>query len=1578
MKKFSLFIILIVISLSSYSQIVCGHKTHPISKSDMQQIIANSNSKAISGVVTIPVVIHIMHRGEPVGTSVNISDAQAASVINGLNRDFRASSADGGIAQRGPSALNADCQIQFCLAKTDPSGNPTNGITRHNCSSIGSFSTNGVGAFGGPGATPAQIAAVSQWDVMSYLNIWVVPEFSNQNQDNPANNGAGFGGFAPIPPNASTTPAQIQSGLGYAGFFSTAILFCDDPNNTMPGAFKVGNTPVARVATHEIGHYFGLPHTFSDGNPTNCTNGDGIADTPNAIQGFAVGNNNICSGTTPCPGQHKENYMDYANFSCNGAFTPGQKSVMRGVLGGGFISLTQGNKCDAAYDLSIDDATITKNDCDLTFGASMDISRNGTQNLTNAVLRYQINGGAFVSIPWPGNLTNSNPTRTINLTGLSGINGANTFYVELRDVNNNLNGSQKDQEIGNDAQTKTFTMTQPTPVSVSASSSSICAGESVSLTASGSSSYSWNQSLGSGASKTDSPTSTRNYIVTGTTSGCVTTDNVSVTVNSNPTASIGSIVQETCQNSNGSLTVTPSGGQSPYQYSLNNGAFSNGANITNLGAGTNTIRVRDGNGCISNSVSTTITNTGGFATSISNDTEICVGESTTIVLTAPSSGMTYTWNNSLPSNTQHSVTPTSTTTYSVVITDGVCIKNESATITVNQLPSVSANASDIAICNGDNLTLTGSGASTYIWDNSVSNGVSFVPTSTTTYSVTGTDVNGCSKASNVTVTVNDLPTVTANSTSSSICIGDNITLTGGGASTYVWNNGVSNGTSFSPAATTTYNVTGTDINGCVNTSSIVITVNQLPTVTASTTEDTVCSGSGVKLTGGGASTYTWSNGVQNGVTFFPTAAASYTVTGTNANGCVNTATISLESLPSPTVTMSLSEVTLCKDATVDVSASGASSYSWITNDQTPNVTLTYPETFDSLSVYGIDAQGRCSTYYAIPFNQSNMELSITPDFSLCEGDQAPIAVSNLGGVGLQYEWNNGLSNTNSHSISPSVPTTYEVIVTDVYGCDDTLSTSINIIESPNLTLSTNSIVFCAGDQESVVVSGADQYIWDTGDTLSTMLLEYPLGVESIVVTGINGGLCQDSKMINIQESFMNNSITDSTAICLDDELELNVQTNDPSVTFSWDNSLPSVSTHYLMPTTTTTYNVTLTDGLGCTESLVTEVIVVPLPQLTLSLNEIVLCDGDEVTVTVTGADEYSWNTGDTTESLMVSFPTGLDSLTVFGINGGACLSKIGIPIKQGVIDAAITSNQRICEGGSVSLLVVSNNTTLDYNWNQGLSNANFHSVSPITTTTYEVELEDALGCKDTLSTMVEVDVETNLTVTPTSLQLCSGDQATLTASGADEFNWSSGGTIATEIITATSTTTINLVGINGACSQSLSIPVQVEPLPIAMISSDVTSVNTGEAIQFYNTGSTANNYEWDFADGSPNSTFANPYHTFNIPGAYIVQLTGFRGGCEDIDSLLVYVGTVGLNENEENSLSIYPNPTEGIINFMVENEIDNYEISIYNNIGSLVYEQEEISRFNDKINIDFLPNGVYYLKATSVNDSKVFKLQIVH
>ena len=151
---------------------------------------------------------------------------------------------------------------------------------------------------------------------------------------------------------------------------------------------------------------------------------------------------------------------------------------------------------------------------------------------------------------------------------------------------------------------------------------------------------------------------------------------------------------------------------------------------------------------------------------------------------------------------------------------------------VKALPTISA-GSNQAICAGTAVTLSGSGATSYSWNNDISNGVAFTPTSTATYTVTGTNANGCSNTAQTTVTVDPTPTVNAGADVMS-CTGETVVLSGQGANTYTWSNGVQNGQGFVPTATGVYSVSGVDGFGCTGTDQVTVYVNSASssTVTA--------------------------------------------------------------------------------------------------------------------------------------------------------------------------------------------------------------------------------------------------------------------------------------------------------------------------------------------------------------------------------------------------------------------------------------------------------------------------------------------------------------------------------------------------------------------------------------------------------------------------------------------------------------------------------------------------------------------------------------------------------------------------
>ncbi len=468
---------------------------------------------------------------------------------------------------------------------------------------------------------------------------------------------------------------------------------------------------------------------------------------------------------------------------------------------------------------------------------------------------------------------------------------------------------------------------------------------------------------------------------------------------------------------------------------------------------------------------------------------------------------TYLWNTTA---TTQSINPTINTnsTFNVEVNVTGCpTMYDTVSIQVST-PVVSAGV-DVAVCDGAQATLSGSGVVSYAWDNGVTDGVAFTPSATMDYVVTGTDTIGCTATDTVTVTVNNLPLVDAGS-DFSVCIGAQASLFGSGADTYTWDNGVIDGVPFTPSATMSYEVIGTDVNGCTDNDTVVVTVNSLPVVTGGP-DTTVCAGTQVTLSGSGAASYSWDNGVTDGVPFTAVSAMTYIVEGTDVNGCMNTDTvmISVNSLPS---VYAGPDSIICAGTLAFLSGSGAVSYTWDNNVTdgvpfSPTSTMTY-------IVTGTDTNGCQNTdTVTITVNTVNVTTSVV--------NETITALATGGG----YQWINCSNNApvagaTAQSYTATANGSYAVIVTE-NGCTDTSACQvINSVGIAPVTAATEFSVYPnpSGGQVTVTTGNVVAYelsVVDlTGKTLERMqpttslvaidLSAYPAGVYFIRIHTENG------------------------------------------------------------------------------------------------------------------------------------------------------------------------------------------------------------------------------------------------------------------------------------------------------------------------------------------------------------------------------------------------------------------------------------------------------------------------------------------
>jgi Pregnancy-associated plasma protein-A/Secretion system C-terminal sorting domain len=327
MRKVVLFVFLASLAWSARAQRVCATtEVNQLNKSSEQirlekeafeewliqkrpTLQQQSALQGLSGttIYKIPVVIHVIHNGEAYGTGFNITDEQIASQLEVINNDYRHLNADSVNTPTVFQSLMADVGFEFILAKRDPSGLPTNGITRTNGNNTGwTFADNSV------------LKSVSYWSTNDYLNIWVAPLSGN------------LLGWAEFP--TSTIIDGVNEVANNDALTDGVVITTKafGSSSTYPQGNYKANFNLGRTLTHELGHFFGLRHISGDGN---CTVDDFVVDTPNTKAYYfdcppAGSTINSCN---PEPSMFM-NYMDLVNDDCMNLFSLGQKDRMLIVL----------------------------------------------------------------------------------------------------------------------------------------------------------------------------------------------------------------------------------------------------------------------------------------------------------------------------------------------------------------------------------------------------------------------------------------------------------------------------------------------------------------------------------------------------------------------------------------------------------------------------------------------------------------------------------------------------------------------------------------------------------------------------------------------------------------------------------------------------------------------------------------------------------------------------------------------------------------------------------------------------------------------------------------------------------------------------------------------------------------------------------------------------------------------------------------------------------------------------------------------------------------------------------------------
>ena len=745
--------------------------------------------------------------------------------------------------------------------------------------------------------------------------------------------------------------------------------------------------------------------------------------------------------------------------------------------------------------------------------------------------------------------------------------------------------------------------------------------------------------------------------------------------------------------------------------------------------------------------------------------------------------------------------------YRCVITDDDgSTTSANSTVTVNSLPTIGITGNN-TICFGESTILTPTGGDSYLWSpgGETSSPLTVFPTSDTSYSVIGTDANGCSNNSApFTVTVNSLPTigVTGNLI---ICEGQTTRLTASGALRYDWGSGFTNVAALdvTPSASTNYTVIGEDSNNCLASASVQVEVSPVPTASV-TSNGSVCSGSDAQFIFSGTPdavvTYKLNSGADTDITLnssgtfslpISNALADQTVllvkvANTNCDNLISTTeTLTVEPIPSaPTI---ISPVTYCQgDITSALSATGTdlkwylASTSGSPLSQAPLPDSTNPGSF---SYYVSQTINGCESLRVEVQVEVNVVpvISITGDDTICTGDSTTLTAAGA----VSYVWSPGGHTGPTPTFSPTSTTMYTVTGTDVSGCSEDAIITINVDPTPTASLSGPASI-CSGEDALFTVtgspnatvvysinSGANQTVVLNGGGLATITEVNPLADPEMSLISVNNSDCSasltDSVTITVNPNAPAPTVTSPIEYCLNETglpLTATFNTGNSLVWYNFDGTLlSSAPTADTSSAGTVTYEVSQTNAFGC-ESARSQITVDvnPLPFAPSVVQPVVNFCLNEVAAALnsSGISNPKWYDALTAGNFLgTSHTPAVNTLgttsyfvseTVNGCEGPRSEVQVNVnsvPTAPAVPSASVT----YCKNDTATPLTATTSTSGTLNWyllatgGVGSVTTPVINTTAVGTNTYYVSETNSLGC-ESLRSAITVTID-NIPSTPT-------------------------------------------------------------------------------------------------------------------------------------------------------------------------------------------------------------------------------------
>ena len=871
-----------------------------------------------------------------------------------------------------------------------------------------------------------------------------------------------------------------------------------------------------------------------------------------------------------------------------------------------------------------------------------------------------------------------------------------------------------------------------------------------------------------------------------------------------------------------------------------------------------------------------------------------------------------------------------------------------------------------------------------------------------------------------------------------ICEGTSTSLTptinATGTVTYLWspatglNSTTAASVTASPTTTTDYTVIATDSKQCKDTVTAKVTVNPtlVPGVIAA--DQTVCGTLTPALftqttaasKGKGTTTYqwqfsndnsTWNNitGATNTTYQSPTISADRWFRRQDKdNGCStlysNVVKLTFQTINAPTTT----DTSYCaQTGTYTLKATGTS-LKWYTSKTGVGASvapLNNKATAGIFTYYVTQTINTCES----PFDSVQIAVFQKPvitiiDVEICEGADTTLTstVTNATGI-INYLWSTtggGLTNntTSTLVVKPTTTTDYNLLVTDTEGCIANKLAKVTV--NPKPTLVSSDAEFCAGQNTTLTVSGADSYVWSPSiglsNTTGASVTANPLNTTSYSVEGTSAKGCKSSKTVNVSVNPKPLMADVTEQICEGLKATLTVQATNTTgtVSYAWS---PAVGLNGLTgssveanPTVNTTYTVEVIDQKNCKDTATATVTVLPKPILTS--NDVAFCEGLSSMASVfasntAGTVTYLWSpaTGlnSITTASVTANPTTTTDYTVIATDGNNCKDTVITRVTVHSKPVVTIIGGDVCNGVPLQLLatVLKSTGNITYLWspNTALSSTSTATVTamPTISTVYTLEVEDGNGCKDTTTTTVGVTQNPVANILQGDTILCPGETVQLDALNDATQNYAVEwlyGTNPTALLPIQNgfTATVQKEGYYGIkvtnygfCPQyTTPIFVEVENLSVKA-KAEYSEVYFDEAIQLFAEGSSnIVQYKWTSPFQSYNQ---KEVKLFNAePAWYEVEGQGKK--CRVTDKVFVNVLPPIIIPNGFSPNGDAMNEGWFIKGLSVFKEAG---VTVYNRWGNVVYQSDgyEVPWDGKNQSGEFLPVATYYY-VIEVNDRR--------